>query len=165
MANNNPNRRNPKKRNNKIMAESKEHRELKERACQYLLNQNYRLARMEKNCGYYGIADAWGINFQSLDTKIIEVKISRADFLSDKYKKNKIGWHTPAEKVYYLCPSGLIQPEEVGESVGLLWFNGSRLINKKKAPFHKVLISIKLRILIDFLEVKIDLGRKMTLKK
>ena len=146
------------------MAESKQHRELKEKACQYLLNQNYRLARMEKNCGDYGVADAWGIEFQSLYTMIIEVKISRADFHSDKYKKYKIENHSPAEEVYYLCPSGLIQPEEVGENVGLLWFNGNRLINKKKAPWLKVKVSTKLRILIDFLEVKIDFGRKMTLK-
>jgi len=47
------------------MAESKLHKELKERACQYLLNQNYRLARMEKNCDYHGIADAWGIRFDN----------------------------------------------------------------------------------------------------
>lgn len=145
--------------------ESKQHKELKERACQYLLNQNYRLARIEKECDYHGIADAWGINFQTFYTKIIEVKISRADFNSDKYKRHRTLNFPPAEEVYYLCQNNLIQPEEVGEAYGLLWFNGKRLINKKKAPFLKVLIGTKLKILIDFLEAKTPDGykRKMTL--
>ena len=143
--------------------ESKQHKELKERACQYLLNQNYRLARMEKECGYHGIADVWGIDFQRLYTKIIEVKISRADFHSDKFKRYRTSTQPPAEEVYYLCPSGLIKPEEVGESYGLLWFNGNRLINKKKAPFLKCTMRTKLQIMIDFLEANGFPDRKMTL--
>lgn len=142
--------------------ESKEHQTLKNCAYQYLLNQGYRLAKMEKSCDYHGIADAWGINFQTFYTKIIEVKISKADFYNDRFKKHRLAFHPPAEEVYYLCPSGLIQIEEVGENSGLLWFNGNRLINKKKAPHLKVLLSTKLRILIDFLECK-GLERKMTL--
>ena len=143
--------------------ESKLHKQLKEKAYNYLLNQNYRLARMEKECQCHGIADAWGINFQSFYTKIIEIKVSRADFNSDKMKRYRTLSHPPAEEVYYLCPSGLIQPKEVGEAYGLLWFNGRRLINKKKAPFLKVLISTKLRILIDFLEANTPIKRKMTI--
>ena len=38
------------------------------------------------------------------------------------------------------------------------------LINKKKAPFLKVLIGDKLKILIDFLEANGLPDRKMTLK-
>jgi len=143
--------------------ESEKHKELKKKGCQYLLNQGYRLARKEKNCDYHGIADAWGINFSSLYTKIIEVKVSRTDFLADKYKRHKTSFRPPAEEIYYLCPSGLIQPEEVGKDYGLLWFNDKRLINKKKAPFLKVHIGTKMRILIDFLEAKIDIPRRMTL--
>ena len=143
--------------------ESKEHKKLKEKAYNYLLNQNYRLARMEKDCQYHGIADAWGIKFDNFYTKVIEVKISRADFNSDKFKRHRTWTFPPAEEVYYLCPSGLIQPEEVGEAYGLLWFNGKRLINKKKAPFLKVPIGTKLRILIDFLEANTPIKRKMTI--
>lgn len=146
------------------MAESKQHKELKERACQYLLNQNYRLARMEKECGYYGISDAWGIRYERLYTKIIEVKVSRADFNADKYKRAKAKSFPPAEEIYYLCPSGLIHPEEVGDCHGLLWFNGNKLINKKKAPFLKCTIEQKLRILIDFLEANTPFERKMKIK-
>jgi len=145
------------------MVESKEHKTLKNTACQYLLNQNYRLARIEKDCMYHGIADAWGINFQTLYTKIIEVKISRADFHSDKFKRYRTEVEPPAEEVYYLCPSGLIQPEEVGENYGLLWFNGNRLVNKKKAPHLKCSMSTKMKILIDFLEANTPFERKMTL--
>ena len=35
----------------------------------------------------YGIADAWGIRFERFYTKVIEVKISRADFHADKNKR------------------------------------------------------------------------------
>lgn len=146
------------------MAESKEHKELKEKACQYLLNQNYRLARMEKECGYYGISDVWGVRYEHLYTKIIEVKVSRADFNADKHKREKAKRFPPAEEIYYICPSGLIQPEEVGECHGLLWFNGNRIINKKKAPFLKCKLDTKFRIMIDFLEANTPFNRKMTLK-
>lgn len=145
------------------MAESKIHKELKDKACQYLLNQSYRLARVEKECGYYGVSDAWGIDYQRLYTKIIEVKVSRADFYADKFKRHKALQFPPAEEIYYLCPYGLIQPEEVGNAHGLLWYKDGRLLSRKRAPFLKVTIETKLRILIDFLEANTTFKRKMTL--
>lgn len=148
------------------MAESKLHKELKEKGCQYLLNQGFRLARMEKNCDYHGIADVWGIDFQTHYTKIIEVKISRADFHSDKHKRYRTANFPPAEEVYYLCPKGLISKDEVPKEYGLLWYyeNSGRLRNIKKAPHLKVTIGVKLKILIDFLEANCPFDRKMTLK-
>lgn len=55
-------------------------------------------------------------------TVLVEVKTSRADFLADAKKPHRkqpelgVGrWR------YFLCPEGLIQPEEVPERWGLLW--------------------------------------------
>jgi len=69
----------------------------------------------------------------------IEVKVSRADWRAAKYKDRKTeevranyySW-TGTNELYYACPAGLIQPEEVSESVGLLWYNetGDLLIRK-----------------------------------
>jgi len=151
------------------MAESLEHKKLKYKAYQYLLNSGYGLARMEKCCKYHGIADAWGIKSDSFYTKIIEVKISRADFFSDKEKARGYKHAPRAEEIYYLCPKGMIQKEEVYENCGLLWYyeESGRLRSIKKAPFLKVTIGEKMRILMDFLEIKTIDGvqRKMTLVK
>ena len=161
------------------MAESKEHKDLKNRALQYLWNKNYWISKVEKECGYYGIYDAWGISKLTFYTMGIEVKVSRADFKkAHRYKNRKlrrgiddelqrihnryeetgynyidtIRWGGANEN-YYICPSGLIQPEETGV-YGLLWFNGKRLVNKKKPAFIKVHIKDKLEQVIGFLEPK-----------
>lgn len=52
---------------------------------------------------------------------IHEVKVSRADFLSDLAKPEKReAYAGMAEAVYYVAPEGIIQPAEVPEGFGLL---------------------------------------------
>lgn len=58
---------------------------------------------------------------------IIECKISRSDFLLDS-KKNfrrhpELGY---GQFRYYFCPQGLLQPEEMPEGWGLLWYRAPR---------------------------------------
>lgn len=68
-----------------------------------------------------------------------EIKVSRADFLSD----NKWPAYLPyCNQLWFVCPSKLIAPSEVGDSAGLLWAsaNGARLYSKKKAPYRDVVI-------------------------
>lgn len=69
-----------------------------------------------------------------------EVKVSRNDFLNDEkwpvYKKL-------THRFYFACPTGLIQPDELPDDVGLVWYNpetGS-LYTKKKARFREIEIS------------------------
>ena len=62
-----------------------------------------------------------------------EIKVSRADFLRDDK------WHHYLEccnKFYFVCPPGVIAPEEVPHGAGLLWASsrGTRLLTKRKAP-------------------------------
>lgn len=66
-----------------------------------------------------------------------EIKVSRSDFLGDDK------WHQYlplCNEFYWVCPWGLIQPNEVGEGAGLMWLTntGSRVIRKVKAVYRDV---------------------------
>lgn len=68
--------------------------------------------------------DAFG--FSSATTQLIEVKVSRSDFISDRYKH----WRKhPAEGLgshrCYMCPEGLIRPKDLPDKWGLLWVDES----------------------------------------
>lgn len=66
-----------------------------------------------------------------------EIKVSRSDFLND----SKWPAYLPAcHQFYWVCPYGLIKPEEVSEGAGLLWAskNGTKLYAKVKAPRREV---------------------------
>lgn len=74
--------------------------------------------------------DVWGLS--SWDTAIIEVKVSHADFLADKKK----WWRTDEAGDYgcqagnyrlYLCPEGIIKPEELPDNWGLLYWDGKKV--------------------------------------
>ena len=62
-----------------------------------------------------------------------EIKVSRADFLKDDKWMNYLGY---CNQFYFVCPVGVIKPEECPEQAGLLHVTstGSRLYTKKKAP-------------------------------
>jgi len=90
---------------------------------------------------YCHIMDAWAMkrSWTSRCCTGYEIKVSRGDFLDD-YK-----WfsYLPfCNCLYWVCPSGLIDPSEVAESTGLMWVSktGTRLYTKKKAPHRDVVI-------------------------
>jgi hypothetical protein len=78
--------------------------------------------------------DAWAMR-KSWSRPLVwgyEVKVSRADFTGDDK------WHAYlpyCNEFYFVCPTGLIAPNEVPPEVGLLYVakTGSRLFNKKQA--------------------------------
>ena len=64
------------------------------------------------------------IGFHSGQTTLIECKVSRADFLSDaKQPFRQHGFMGMGVFRYYLCPAGLINPEDLPEKWGLIWVN------------------------------------------
>jgi hypothetical protein len=70
--------------------------------------------------------DAMG--FRSNVSFLIEVKVSRSDFLADakkEFRKNPLkgmgDWR------FYLCPPGIIKVEDLPEGWGLLYFDGKRV--------------------------------------
>lgn len=68
-----------------------------------------------------------------------EIKVSRSDFLRDEKWP---GYLDLCNSFYFACPSGLIQPEELPDSVGLMWLSktGTRMYTKRKAPQRDVTI-------------------------
>jgi hypothetical protein len=69
-------------------------------------------------------ADMVGVTAGRLVTEF-EIKRYRSDFKADFKKKEKHrllkeGRH-PANYFYYVCPAGMIQPEEVPPLYGLIW--------------------------------------------
>ena len=84
--------------------------------------------------------DVWG--FDGDFTAVIEVKTSHADFLADKKKwfRSKVAEDEGLQAGkfrWYLCPEGVIKPEELPEGWGLLYWNGKKIIHIKGAPSHK----------------------------
>lgn len=67
---------------------------------------------------------------------LVEVKMSRSDFLADKRKPHRNGDVKGIGKWrYYLCPEGLIQPEDLPEKWGLLYINKRGAIKGVVSPF------------------------------
>lgn len=75
------------------------------------------------------------IGFRSGDTILIECKVSRADFLQDKKKHFR---RRPKSGVgsfrFYMCPKGLIIPEELPEQWGLIYVNDKGIAKQKIGP-------------------------------
>lgn len=72
-----------------------------------------------------------------------EIKVSRSDFMNDeKWPVYKELCH----RFYFACPRGLIQPEELPDDAGLLWFNPEKktFYTKKKAMFRDIEMSADL---------------------
>lgn len=54
---------------------------------------------------------------------VVEVKVSRSDFLADKNKPHRVSDAGLGNWRYYMCPEGLIQPVDLPSGWGLLWVN------------------------------------------
>ena len=71
---------------------------------------------------------------------VVEVKVTRSDFLADKKKPHRIegglgNWR------YYMCPEGMIQPEELPDGWGLLWINKRGHVKPKTGFAHALATS------------------------
>lgn len=72
------------------------------------------------NCFVYlWECDYWTLDFKG-EAREYEIKVSRADFMNDA-KKEKHKAQTGANFFYYVCPEGLIKPEEVPSKYGLIY--------------------------------------------
>jgi len=70
---------------------------------------------------------------------VYEIKVSRSDFIKDEK------WHNYlplCNKFVFVCPHGLIAPEEIPQDCGLMWVSktGNRLFTKRKAVYRDVVI-------------------------
>lgn len=104
------------------MATSEEHKRLTELAARWLKRNGFGVVATELNCqGSREQPDA--IGFRGEASAIIEVKVSRTDFLADQTKPER---RTGGLGLYrfYLCPPDLIQPDDLPERWGLLYAKG-----------------------------------------
>ena len=70
-----------------------------------------------------GYIDVWGLSrANGFKSMAIEVKVSRSDLKTYSQRVRNTHPEAIANECYILCPAGLIQPEEVAESWGLLWY-------------------------------------------
>lgn len=74
-------------------------------------------------------ADVWGYCRGDATSAVIEVKTSHADFLADrkKFSRSKESEERGLQagnRRWYLCPEGVIKPEELPEGWGLLYWDG-----------------------------------------
>lgn len=92
-------------------------------------NHKCRAVLVERGGAGNEMPDVIGFHYQ--DSFLIEAKTSRADFLADKNKSFRVNPETGMGKYrYYICPKGLINPDEVPENWGLLYVSPKGRISK-----------------------------------
>ncbi len=87
--------------------------------------------------------DGWGLqrSWKNLAADGYEIKVSRPDLMSDDK------WHDylpMCNRLWFVCPSGIIQPEEMPAELGLMWAskNYKRLYKKKMAAYRSDAVDI-----------------------
>ncbi|MFC4735388.1 hypothetical protein ACFO4L_02210 [Bacillus daqingensis] len=93
-------------------------------------------------------ADAVGINMKRKESRIIEVKATRSDFLRDHILQDELGYEAVATYAYLLTPSGLLSKEEVPNRYGLLEIDEYDRITVTKRPTKNKAPKLKLETLI-----------------
>jgi hypothetical protein len=92
--------------------------------------------------GHIGYIDAYAVGLWAENKSFIayEVKISRADFKSDieNFASKQSAALRNSTQFYYVCPHGLIQPEEVPEVAGLMFIDAGGAKVKKVAPIREL---------------------------
>lgn len=115
---------------------TQKHRELCELGGKWLRNHKFN----EGPICTYSVVELVTVQLENPDvfgwdywqTSLIEVKTSRADFKRDCKKKFKQeGYLGVGMYRYYLCPEGLIKPEELPERWGLLYEKDGEIISIK----------------------------------
>ena len=91
----------------------------------------------------YYLMDFWATEF-GYDKDLIgyEIKASRQDFMRDKKWENYLPF---CHSFYFVCPIGLIHPDELPEDVGLIYYKTEKnaLRIKKQAVRRKCQIKEK----------------------
>lgn len=94
--------------------------------------QLYRSFIYKHECDYWAMTSGG-------ETREFEIKISRADYFVDA-KKEKHASCNDANYFYYVCPKGLILPNEVDKKYGLIYVtdNGLQIVKKPRRLNDKV---------------------------
>lgn len=83
------------------------------------------------------LMDAWAMrrSWTNACAFAYEIKVARSDFLADNKWRGYLAF---CNQFFFVCPPGVIEPNELPAEAGLLIVskNGKRLFAKKKAPFR-----------------------------
>lgn len=93
-------------------------------------------------------ADAVGINMKRKESRIIEVKATRQDFLRDDVLKSDFGYHAVSHYAYILTPEGLLNKNDIPAGYGLLEADRYDRITVVKRPVKNKKPALKLETLI-----------------
>lgn len=122
---------------------------LSKRAVAWLYEKKFKWAATEVPLEFYENykrfeewADAFGVGIISRDARscVIEVKVSRGDFLSDFKKKHRLTDNPFVTERYYLAPHGMLKTEEIPERWGLLEYypESDKILVAKRAKRRKI---------------------------
>lgn len=96
----------------------------------------YKYIAVEIVCAAAESPDVWGTN--GSQSTMIEIKVSRPDFLHDKKKfsrQNEL--HALGNFRYYLCPEGIITENDIPENWGLLYWRDGLITQIVEAKYQK----------------------------
>ena len=83
----------------------------------------------------WSVADAVGLNFKRKEVRVVEEKATKGDFKRDKKLfDDKTSYFYHAHYSYIMCPSGVINAEELPYGYGLLWVDENDNISVIKKP-------------------------------
>lgn len=85
--------------------------------CQYVVTEFTSIS--QESPDIFGLKGGWS-------TILVEVKMSRSDYFADKKKRHREGKGIGLTR-YYLCPKGLIRPEELPAKWGLLYCDNDKI--------------------------------------
>lgn len=117
------------------------HDELVRRGVNWLKNNQVAGMRFpiilpEYKCYANSIPDVIGLNHER--TAVIECKISRTDYFADQRKRHRHYLRQLGNLRYYLCPVGLLKPNEIDSGWGLLYCHAHKItIEKQSDVFPK----------------------------
>lgn len=112
---------------------------------EWIILEEFRTAGEDPNRNYQGktyidmfVVGGWRTN---RCMQAFEIKISRQDFIKDieSFIVKQGETLKNSTQFWYVCPTGLISPEEVPEECGLYWVSESGKLSKKKvAPIRSL---------------------------
>ena len=111
------------------------HSMLVARASAWLRRNGFKVALPELYTATGEIPDAWGLDSGGTSC-VVEVKVSRADYLRDAkkwHRRNPI--HGMGNLRFYMAPAGIITTADLPQGWGLLSVHG-RIIRREAEPVH-----------------------------
>lgn len=115
-----------------LVMSSQEHHRLTKLGAKWLTRQGFAVVATEITAvGSREQPDV--IGFRSQCSVVIEAKVTRADFLADRRKPERMeGGKGLGVYRFYLCPEGIIAPEDLPPKWGLLHAKGKTVVEVRR---------------------------------